>query len=109
MKSNRSTAIRSTILSTLLISSVLLALHSQVSDSDLKLERNAAQQSVPRTYFAMNLAGSAWKHPWPTIDVGAVRIFDSVWAKVEPQKDAWDFTHLDEDVAQAQEHHADVD
>lgn len=108
MKLNRRMKIRSTILGTLLISSILLVLYSQVGDSGLKLERNA-QQPVPRTYFAMNLAGSAWKHPWPTMDVGAVRIFDSVWVKVEPQKGGWDFTHLDDDVAQAQEHHADVD
>jgi hypothetical protein len=102
-------SVRPVILSVLLLSSVLLVLHSQVGDSDLKLERNAIQQPVPRTYFAMNLAGSAWKHPWPTMDVGAVRIFDSVWAKLEPQKGVWDFTHLDEDVANAQEHHADAD
>ncbi len=100
---------RSALVGMLLMLSLLLASHSQVSDSELKLARNAVQQPVPKTYFAMNLAGSAWKHPWPTVDVGAVRIFDSVWVKVEPQKGIWDFTHLDEDIAHAQEHHADVD
>ena len=89
--------------------SVFLTSHSQLNDPAVPLARNAVQQPVPRTYFAMNLAGSAWKHPWPTVDVGAVRIFDSVWAKVEPEKGNWDFTHLDQDVDQAQQHQADVD
>ena len=83
--------------------------HSQLNSFDVTLEPNAVQNPVPRTYFAMNLAGSAWKHPWPTVNVGAVRIFDSVWAKVEPQKGNWDFSHVDEDVAQARQHGADVD
>ena len=100
---------RSAFLGMLSMLSLLLVSHSQISNPEIKLARNAVQQSVPHTYFAMNLAGSAWKHPWPTVDVGAVRIFDSVWVKVEPQKGTWDFTHLDDDVAQAQEHHADVD
>jgi hypothetical protein len=68
-----------------------------------------AHGAIPLTYFAMNLAGSAWKHPWPSIDVGAVRNFDSAWVKVEPQRGVWDFTHLDDDIAEAQKHHAEVD
>jgi hypothetical protein len=82
---------------------------SEAGDRPIELTPNVVHGPVPKTYFAMNLAGSAWKHPWPTVDVGAVRIFDSVWAKLEPQKGSWDFTHLDEDIASAQAHHADVD
>jgi len=100
---------RSLLLGALLVLSAFLTSHSLLNDSEIPLAPNAVQQPVPRTYFAMNLAGSAWKHPWPTVDVGAVRIFDSVWAKIEPEKGAWDFSHLDQDVDQAQQHKTDVD
>lgn len=68
-----------------------------------------SHDAIPLAYFGMNLAGSAWKHPWPSIDVGAVRIFDSAWVKVEPQRGVWDFSHLDDDIVEAQKHHAEVD
>ena len=85
-----------------------LASYPEGADLVVKLSPAVAHREVPSTYFAMNLAGSAWKHPWPTIDVGAVRIFDSAWEKVEPRKGVWDFAHLDEDVANAKAHKADV-
>jgi hypothetical protein len=81
---------------------------SDVPPSEIALAPGA-HDVIPLTYFAMNLAGSAWKHPWPSIDVGAVRNFDSVWVKVEPQRGVWDFTHLDDDIAESQKHHAEVD
>ena len=36
--------------------------------------------SVPDTYFGLNNAGRTWTHPWPTMETGAIRLFDSISA-----------------------------
>lgn len=95
-------------LSFLLMAMALRPLHAQVAGSEAELAPNAAQNAIPESYFGMNLAGASWKHPWPTVNVGSVRTFDSEWTKVEPEKGVWDFTHLDQDVAAAQAHHAEA-
>jgi hypothetical protein len=89
--------------------SALASAHGQPGYSDTPLAPVAMKTAVPRTYFAMTLSGSAWKHPLPRFDVGAVRTFDSQWAKLEANKGQWDFQHLDQDVDQGLEHHADLD
>ena len=82
---------------------------SQAGMTKFPLARNTAGRRIPATYFGMNLAGATWKHPWPTVDVGAVRVFDAGWARLEPSKGKWDFQHLDKDVADSVAHHADID
>ncbi len=81
----------------------------QALAKDFAIDATALDTPVPKSYFAINLAGAAWKHPWPALDTPEVRIFDSAWYHLEPQKGTWDFMHLDADVKTAQEHHADLD
>jgi hypothetical protein len=63
---------------------------------------------VPATYFGLNNAGRTWTHPWPTMETGAIRLFDSAWLFVEPQRGQWVFENLDRDVEEAQKHHEDL-
>jgi hypothetical protein len=81
---------------------------SQHPDQQTVLAPGVAQRQLPGTYFGMNLAGAAWEHPWPSVVVGSVRIFDSEWTKIEPQKGIWNFAHVDADVTAAQANHAEV-
>ncbi len=82
---------------------------AQGTAKNFPLEAEAAAVPVPKSYFAINLAGAAWKDSWPTLGNKEVRDFDAAWYHLEPQKGAWDFTHLDADVQRAQQHHADLD
>lgn len=82
---------------------------AQNQAKDFPIAPVVAQAPVPKTYFAINLAGAAWSHPWPTLDAPEVRLFDSAWYHLEPARGAWDFAHLDADVARAQQHHARLD
>ncbi len=83
--------------------------HAQTAAKTFDIDAVAAQTAVPGSYFGMNLAGAAWQHPWPAVSTRQVRIFDAAWYHLEPQKGAWDFAHLDKDVEEAQQHHADLD
>ncbi len=82
---------------------------AQNQAKDFPVDPSAAQTPVPRSYFAINLAGAAWNHPWPTLDAPEIRLFDAAWYHLEPTKGVWDFAHLDADVARAQEHHSGLD
>jgi hypothetical protein len=64
---------------------------------------------IPPEYFGVVMAGIAARQSWPRLPVGSVRVFDSVWWRVEPAQGQFDFRLLDQDVAEAQEHHADLD
>jgi hypothetical protein len=57
--------------------------------------------AVPATYFGLNNAGRTWTHPWPTLETGDIRLFDSAWLFVEPQRGQWVFENLDRDVEEA--------
>ncbi len=82
---------------------------AQTTAKTFEIDAAAAQTPVPAGYFAMNLAGAAWQHPWPTVPTREVRLFDAAWYHLEPSKGTWDFCHLDKDVEEAQQHHADLD
>ncbi len=77
-------------------------------DRPVPLSTQASAGPVPKTYFGINLAGAAWSHPWPTLNAGYVRLFDSTWDHVELEKGVWTFDHLDADVARARQHHAEL-
>jgi hypothetical protein len=64
---------------------------------------------VPALYFGLNDAGRAWTRPWPTIETGAIRVFDSAWVYVEPQRGQWVFENLDRDVDEAHKRGQDLD
>jgi hypothetical protein len=64
--------------------------------------------TVPATYFGLNNAGRTWTRSWPTIDTGAMRLFDSSWLFVEPQRGQWVFENLDRDVEEARKHNQDL-
>ena len=70
---------------------------------------NLPKTTVPDTYFGLNSAGKAWAHPWPTLEPGAIRVFDSAWVVIEPQRGQWVFEHLDQDVEEARKHGQDLD
>jgi hypothetical protein len=65
--------------------------------------------TVPAEYFGLNDAGRAYTRPWPTLETGAIRVFDSQWVYVEPQRGQWVFENLDRDVEEAHKHGHDLD
>ena len=70
---------------------------------------NVSHKPIPASYVGLNDAGSAWKRPWPTIEVSTIRLFDSAWTYLEPNKGLWTFEHLDQDVGEAEKRHQDLD
>lgn len=64
---------------------------------------------VPAVYFGLNDAGRAWTRPWPTLEAGGMRVFDSAWVFIEPQRGQWVFENLDRDVEEAHKHGQDLD
>jgi hypothetical protein len=65
--------------------------------------------AVPAEYFGLNDAGRAWTRPWPSLETGDIRVFDSQWVFVEPQRGQWVFENLDRDVEEAHKHGQDLD
>lgn len=101
--------LRRTLLAGMLLALPFAGLRAQVSSLAIPLAASATGHPIPRSYFGMNLAGAAWRDSWPSVDVGAVRIFDSEWSKIEPHRGVWDFSHLDYDVNAARTHHAEAE
>jgi hypothetical protein len=93
------------VLSALLFSMHLAPMYSQDAVSVSGFSKTA----IPPTYVGLNNAGRAYARPWPTIEVSAIRVFDSVWPNVEPQKGQWSFEHVDHDVDEALSRHQDLD
>lgn len=93
------------VLSALLLSIHLAPMYSQ----DAVSMNSFSKTAIPSTYVGLNNAGRAWNRPWPTIDVSAIRVFDSVWPNVEPQNGQWSFEHVDHDVEEAVSRHQDLD
>jgi hypothetical protein len=74
-------------------------------------------QPVPEAYFGMHMHGILVprpynKHvtPWPDVPFGAWRLLDAyvTWSWLEPKKNEFDFTRLDQYVALAKQKHVKV-
>ena len=74
------------------------------------------QNEITPLYFGIHF-GSAilpgrttLRSPWPPLNFGTVRLWDTYtrWADVTPRPGEWNFTRIDDYVALAQSHHADV-
>jgi Glycosyl hydrolase family 10 len=69
----------------------------------------ATKAPIPPDYFGIVIAGIAAKQSWPRVPARSVRVFDSTWNSLELSQGKFDFRLLDQIVATAQEHHADLD
>lgn len=65
---------------------------------------------VPDTFFGMHFHHLGRGTVWPTILVGAWRLWDAgvAWPALEPRKDVWDFSLLDRYLDIAAQQHVDV-
>jgi hypothetical protein len=69
----------------------------------------ATKEPIPAEYFGVVIAGIAARQSWPRLPAKSVRIFDSSWWPLEHTRGQFDFHLLDQVVAQAQDHHVDLD
>jgi hypothetical protein len=68
------------------------------------------EQPIPAPYFGMHIHHAASGTPWPPVEFGSWRLWDSgvAWPQLEPQLGKWDFTLLDRYVQLAAQHHVEI-
>jgi hypothetical protein len=93
----------SVALALVLVAAVALA-PSAAADSD------TAGTTPPRAYFGMHFAEVGDGVAWPQAPVGLVRLWDTgtSWEQIQPTRGRWDFSVLDDAVANARAHGAQV-
>jgi Glycosyl hydrolase catalytic core len=74
---------------------------SSTLGSDTSLQSG---KTIPPTLFGLNLFNLEWGVSWPTVSFVGWRSGKSVWSKVEPQPDHFDFGDLDHEFDLAREH-----
>lgn len=97
-----------TIFSVLMLSALLAVRGDQPSTHTRSLEGPSA--AVPSVYFGMHVHNLLESTPWPSVPLGAIRLWDTgtTWKELEPQKNDWRFDELDRLVNLATDHHARV-
>src|SRR5580704_5261031 len=65
---------------------------------------------ITAQYFGMHIHHTASGTPWPPVQFGSWRLWDSgvAWPQLEPQLGKWDFTLLDRYVQLAAQHHVEI-
>ena len=65
---------------------------------------------ITTKYFGMHIHHAASATPWPSVQFGSWRLWDSgvAWPQLEPQPGKWDFTLLDHYVKLAAEHNVEI-
>ena len=70
----------------------------------------APPNSIPSSFFGMDVNGLTYGTPWPTIHVGTLRLWDSntPWYLLNPSTGKYAWTNLDSSVAEAESNGADI-
>jgi hypothetical protein len=86
---------------------LVLSLSQLLASAETRLKPPATH--IPTTYFGLHVHRASETN-WPSMPIGAYRLWDSfvTWSDIEPQKGQWDFKKLDNDMALAEAHNADV-
>jgi hypothetical protein len=95
----------------LILSTLALVLHPSFAMEERVVGSASfsTKDAIPPEYFGIVIAGVAARQSWPLLPTKSVRIFDSVWWRVEPARDQFDFRLVDQDVDASQEHKVDLD
>ncbi len=106
---------------TIIVFGLILSLAVSISispiDAAQPIRLSPPPQPVPETYFGMHIHGILVPRPytkrvtpWPDVPFGAWRLMDAYvkWYELEPKKNEFNFTRLDQYVTLAQEKHVKV-
>ena len=93
----------------LLLILILAILPITVSTAELKAYQ-APARPVGAEYFGMHIHHAASGTPWPTVPFAGWRLWDSgvAWPQLEPERDKWDFSLLDQYVRIARERKVEI-
>jgi polysaccharide biosynthesis protein PslG len=71
---------------------------------------SSAWGQTPATFFGMNTGRLPSTQPWPSVQFGSIRLWDTgtTWNDLEPTKNVYDWTTLDQYLALAETNHDDV-
>ncbi len=95
---------------TLRLSILLIAMFLPMSHSFEGSAYRGPKIPINRRYFGMHIHRAAEGTPWPQVDFGSWRLWDSgvAWPQLEPEQGRWNFTLLDRYVDLAAKHDVEI-
>jgi hypothetical protein len=88
---------------------IFTSIHVTNAGADNGTSIMGPQTPVPPTYFSMNILFYPGKDVgWPAVPFYGFRAWHALWFDLEPQKGQWKWDHLDQLVANAQQHNSEL-
>jgi Cellulase (glycosyl hydrolase family 5) len=79
-------------------------------EKDIGQRLDPPSQPIPRSLFGLHIHHLTDTTPWPAVPFGTWRLWDAYasWPNVEPQKNQWNFSRVDQYVSLAESHGVEV-